>query len=302
MTVHRFIAIIRAVALCALCACGNDFEPGSRIASPRILALQADRPYARPGEQVDLELLHANPDGTPLQWAWSTCTLPESSTVDDCLAALDDELVPFDPDSDALSVSIPPDVLDDVPDDQRPSALIGAVVVACPGELRDGDTAGVPVRCLDEAGKVLPIGELEVGIKRILLRERDRNRNPSIERITWDERSWDEDEIPRAKLCTKDTFSFDDCAESLQHRIAVHLDAHESGRDELGGAFAEQLIVQFYATRGLFRDEVRIADEPGNRWVAQVPNGKGGRARLWFVARDDRGGVSWATREVELVP
>ena len=294
------------IALCALAAasaCGNDFEPGSRIASPRILALQADRPYARPGETVALSLLHANPGGQALQWAWNTCTLPESSTTDDCLAALDDALTPFDPDDDRLSVTVPPDVLDEVPEEQRPSALIGVVVVACPGELRAGDTARVPIRCLDDRGKALPIDAIEVGVKRILLREHDRNRNPRIERITWDDRTWDADEVPRAKLCAKDTFTFDDCSESLQHRIRVHTDARESGRDEAGGEFEEQLIVQFYATHGLFRDDVRIAGDASNRWVAQGPTGRdGGTATLWFVARDDRGGVSWTTRQVELAP
>jgi hypothetical protein len=301
----RFIEIIPITLALALgaTACGNDFEPGSRIASPRILALQADQPYARPGETVALTLLHANPGREALQWAWSTCTLPESSTIDDCLAALDDALTPFDPDSDALTVTVPRDVLDDVPEDQRPSALIGVVVVACPGQLREGDTAGVPIRCQGRAGKALPIADIEVGVKRILLREHDRNRNPRIERITWDDRNWDADEIPRARLCSKHTFSFDDCSESLQHRVHVFTDARESGADEAGGEFAEQLIVQFYATHGLFRDEVRIADDAGNRWVAQgLLGGDRGPATLWFVVRDDRGGVSWAARQVELVP
>lgn len=292
------------IALCLFAAaCGNDFEPGSRVVSPRILALQADRPYARPGEQVAFTLLHASPGGVQLQWAWSTCTLPASSTVDDCMGALDAELAPFDPETDALQLNVPEDVLDGIREEQRPSALIGAVVVACPGELSDGFTAGVPIRCLDDDGEPLSISELEVGIKRVLLREHDRNRNPKIERITWDDEPWAEDQIPRAKLCTKDTFTFDDCAKALQHRIHVETDARESGRDETGGAFSEQLIVQFYASHGLFRDDVRIAGDAGNRWVAQGPIGKDGRpATLWFVARDDRGGVSWTTRQVELVP
>src|SRR5262245_48874054 len=121
-------------------ACSNHFEPGSRISSPRILALQADRAYAGPGAGVALALSHENPDAEPLQWAWATCTLPESSTLDGCLAALDGELERFDPATDPLRVRVPSDVLDGLAKDQRPSALIGVVVLACPGELHDGET------------------------------------------------------------------------------------------------------------------------------------------------------------------
>jgi hypothetical protein len=295
-------ALASALALCLL-ACDQEFEPGSKITSPRILALQADRPYARPGEQVELSLLAANPDGAALQWAWATCTLPESSTIQSCIDGLDAELERFDPEEGPLRVTVPEGALTAVPAEQKASALIGVVVVACPGELRSGETAGVPARCVDANGRERSIDDIEFGIKRIFLREHDRNANPTIERVTWDGKTWDEDEVPRARLCTKDTVSFDDCSESLQRRIGLTVGELESGRDEAGGSFRELLIVQFYATHGLFRDEVRIAEQADNRWVAQGPIGEdGGLARLWFVARDDRGGVSWTTRQVELVP
>ena len=296
---------IVALSACVLAecgvGCGADFKPGSRIESPRVLALQADKSFARPGEDISLTLLAANPHDEPLEWAWATCTLPASSTVDDCIEVLDNDLQRFDPETDTLSVSIPSDVLDGVPAGKKPSALIGVVVVACPGQLRSGDTLGVPTRCVDEQGNVRSIDDLEVGIKRIMLRESDRNANPLIEEITWDGETWDEDQVQQAEACKEETFAIDDCSESLQRRINVHTSDREAGRDEFGGDFTEQVIIQFYSTHGLFRDQVRIAEDADNRWVAQQQDGGDATtATLWLIARDDRGGVSWTTRRVEL--
>lgn len=300
---HNYKILVLGVCMAAECelGCGADFEPGSRVESPRILALQADKPFAKPGEDVSLTLLAANPHDEPLEWAWATCTLPPSSTVDDCIEALDTDLERFDPETDALRVSVPDDVLDGVPQAARASALIGVVVLACPGELKSGQTLGVPTRCVDEQGVTRSIDDLEVGIKRIMLRERDRNENPLIEAITWDGKTWDEDEVQEAVLCEKDTVLFDDCSESLQHSIGVTTTAREAGRDENGGDFTEQVIVQLYSTHGLFRDQVRIAEDANTKWVAQPqPGSDNDLATLWFIARDDRGGVSWTTREVML--
>lgn len=300
---NSYKILVLGVCMAAECGvgCGADFEPGSRVESPRILALQADKPFARPGEDVSLTLLSANPHDEPLEWAWATCTLPASSTVDDCLEALDTDLVRFDPETDVLNVSIPDDVLDGVPDSARPGALIGVVVVACPGELKSGETLGVPTRCVDERGNARSIDDLEVGIKRIMLRARDRNENPAITTITWDGKTWDEDEVQEAVLCKEETFAIDDCSDSLQHSIHVLTTEREAGRDENGGDFTEQVIVQMYSTHGLFRDQVRIAEDADTKWVAQPqPGSDNTTATLWFITRDDRGGVSWTTRTVEL--
>lgn len=299
---HGLKAMLTTLGLAAVAAaCSDDFAPVTYVAAPRILALAADRPFARPGEDVALTLLASNPRGESLSWAFGTCTLPKSSTVPGCLEAMDGPLVRFDPSVDELSLRVPEDVLDGIPDAQRPSALIGVVVMACPGELQEGTTLNVPTRCLDADGRELPIDALEVGIKRVMLRQRDRNDNPRIEAITWDGEPWPEDETRRAKLCEADSYAIDDCAAALQHQIYVQIDAGEHGRDELGGSFSEQVIVQAYSTHGVFRDPVRIGQDADNRWVAQHrPGDDPALATLWFVARDDRGGVSWTSRHVEL--
>jgi hypothetical protein len=64
-------------------------------------------------------------------------------------------------------------------------------------------------------------------------------------------------------------------------------------------SFQEALITEYYATKGIFKDSVRIAQDPTTRWVAR----KAAAARvltLWFVVHDNRGAVSWDTHQVHV--
>jgi hypothetical protein len=57
--------------------------------------------------------------------------------------------------------------------------------------------------------------------------------------------------------------------------------------------------VQYYATEGLFKDEVRIAKDPETHFVARTA-AIGRELTFWFVVRDDRGGVSWTERRLHV--
>jgi hypothetical protein len=59
------------------------------------------------------------------------------------------------------------------------------------------------------------------------------------------------------------------------------------------------LIVQYYATEGIFENEVKVGEEPTTRFVARR-GAKGKEILLWIVARDDRGGVSWVERRIDV--
>ncbi|HKU42860.1 MAG TPA: hypothetical protein VJR89_32095 [Polyangiales bacterium] len=283
-----------------LCACGSDLEDGSRIDKLRLLALRADQPFARPAERVSLQLLAADTERRELHYALGTCTNPKGSTASGCLEALDGPLQPLELDAAAFEVEVPADVLDELPESARPSALFGAVVVACPGSIARGETSGVPVVCRDEAGEKLPIEAFEVGVKRIFVRERDRNQNPEITRLTWDGEDWPEDQVPEVRACAGAAGGdIEDCEAELRHRIGVQVSAAEHGTDENGTRFAEQQVVQFYASQGVFERPVRIAGDADNSWAAQEKTA-GEPARLWVVVRDDRGGVGWVSRQVRV--
>jgi hypothetical protein len=304
--IHILRARLAACAWLVLCAggsgCDSPFQPGSHIDRLRLLALSAEQPFVRPGERASLTLLVADAQGQeaePPRFAWASCAQPEATSVDACLRALDGEWTEYDPSTGPLELEIPGDALSGLPDSARPSAFHGVAVVACPGSIASGDTSGVPVTCRDPGGSLLPITEFDVGVKRIFVRERDRNDNPRIAGLRWDGRAWPEDEIPTALPCAAGIDDVEDCPERTQHRISIDARAAEAGIDENGTKFDEQLIVQAYATQGVFRDEVRIAEDGAHVWAAQAVRGEE-LATLWFVVRDDRGGVGWATRRVRV--
>jgi hypothetical protein len=296
----------RRVALCLVAlaagwsgaACSSDFESSSRLTKLRMLAVRADRPFARPGERVRFETLVVDPAQRALQWASGLCINPSSSTADACLDALQAPLAPWSPESKELAVEIPGGALEKLSEQARASAAVGLVLLACPGELREAMTGKLGLSCHQEAG-ALGLDGYEVGVKRVFVRERDRNANPEITRASWDGEAWPEDRVPVVEACDSDGDAIDDCPQRTRHRIAFETSQPERGRDEQNVAFSEQMIVQYYASEGVFEHEVRIASEASNSWAARSTAG-GGRISLWFVVRDNRGGVGWISRQVEV--
>jgi hypothetical protein len=267
-------------------ACASDFDPASRITRPRLLAARADSPYAEPGQRVAIEALVAAPDDAPLALAFGTCTSPRSGSALDCLRSADlGAITPVD----APLVSL------EVPDDAGP--FLGVVVVACPGTLTLHALDGLPVTCTGEGGRVLSYGELEVGVKRIFVGDPALNHNPDIQGVTLDGTPWEEGEPLRAR-CKTEREGVCDAYASL--RVTVEADgASERGVDAQGVAFREQAVVQLYATGGTFDDDVRLASDATTRWRPR-PEDAGSTVRFWFVVRDDRGGVSWVTRQLDV--
>lgn len=281
-------------ACCAwLAACGGDFEPAARITKLRLLALRADAPFAQPGQTVTLQPLTAAREPEALSWAFATCTDPASGTVDGCLSELDGPFTEFELAAGGLQVQV------GEREQYRRTRALGVAIAACPGTIEEGETGQVPLRCRDAAGEPLPLDRFEVGVKRIFVRERDQNENPSIEVLRWEGEPWAEDDIPEVEACEKDTDEIEDCPKSLRHSLGIETSAPESGVDESGLAFREQQIVQVYATQGVFDFEVRLAEDADNSWAAQAWANQD-LATLWFVVRDDRGGVGWATRQVRV--
>lgn len=307
--------LLSALGLLALVGCGADFDPGSNVSSLRVLAVQADNPYAAPGETVRLEATSYDPRGRDIEWAWVACETPASTSVEGCLIEIAETAVATGSvpllargvGQSSVELTIPDDVLEGVPLEARPSVLSGVLSIACPGtlslDLEAAAEAGslLPFRCIDAAGAELGLHDAIAGVKRVYVREADRNQNPVIASITFDGEPWPEDEVKEVDSCDTDDFTFDDCEGEGDHRIAANLSAEsfEAGTDEFGRSFTEEIVVQHYATEGIFEDEVRIAELPENRWVARR-SASGQELRLWFVARDDRGGVTVAERTVRV--
>ncbi|MBN1605445.1 MAG: hypothetical protein JW940_02370 [Polyangiaceae bacterium] len=299
-----------AFALPALGACGSDFAPGSRITGLRVLAVQADEPYARPGETVHLRALGVDTRERPIVWAWAACLLPDATSVDGCL----DELATSGrPTSEAVFASgegvtevdytVPADALEGLSPQARSQAVAGILSMACPGKLDlHRDANGIPFRCIDpESGRALDLDKTVVGLKRIMLRESERNDNPVIDAILLDGDEWLEDDVKEVDSCNTSDDDYDGCPSAPKHTLSVRIPrgSIESGQDEFGREYTEQVVVQYYTTEGIFEDQVRTSSDTTTGWVARR-RASGDEVSLWFVVRDDRGGVSWAERRVEV--
>jgi len=298
-------------------ACGADFDPGSRVSDFRLIAVGADEPFAAPGDRVTVSTLWHDPEGRPTQWAWTTCTNPDDSTVTACLRSLAAQarsgappVVTAGADMDRFTWTVPADALDALPPDTRQAALAGILTVACPGTLRlDLATdagAGLPIHCLDAAsGADLPYERFAVSVRRIFLRAHDRNADPAIGQVTWDGQPWGEADVPETTACANDTNDIDACDGGERHGVAAipTADSAESGVDEFGAPFTEAVAVQFYASEGTFEFDARTAATArlGSDWVARA-SARGAEVIMWFVVRDDRGGVSWTSRRVHVRP
>lgn len=304
-------SIVRSSALLPflLLGCADQLEPGAKVDSFRVLAEQVDLPYAHPGETVRLSALSFDPQNRPVTWAWASCTNPAESSLEGCLAKLAESPDPashvfaMGEGVDAPELTIPADVLESLPPQARASASVGVVSVACPGTLSLGaGPGGLPFRCQEVGGdRELELDEFIAGIKRISVRESDRNLNPQIASVTFDGVDWPEDEVKEVGFCSRNDFTYDPCPGKEKHQLAAVLtpESFEAGRDELGRDFEEQLVIQYYATEGIFENEARIGHEPQTGWVARS-RASGQTLTLWFVARDNRGGVSWAERRVRV--
>jgi hypothetical protein len=292
-----------------LLGCANDFDPGSRITTLRVLAVQADQTFAAPGETVHLTALSYDPEGRAITWAWAACVNPPASTVDGCLAKIaadsmdGGQPVSFATGTDmtTFDFTIPSDALSSLPDRARASAEVGIVSVACPGSIDlASSNPSIPFACRDASGRELTLDEFVLGIKRVSVRMRDRNSNPVIASITFDGTEWPATETKTVGHCDSNGNSFDKC-NADKHDVAAFVtqESFESGQDEYGAAFQEQLITEYYATEGIFKDPVRISEDPTTRWVAREA-AAGRDLTLWFVVHDNRGGVSWDTRTVHV--
>ena len=269
-----------------LTACAKELDPPSRIEELRLLAVEADQPFALPGDEVQLTALAVDPAQRPLSWGWGVCIDPSSSQAVDCLHTVQFESLTIGADLTTHSLV--------VPETNAPS--VGIAVVVCPGTIAKGTTATMPVACLDEHGAALDISAFELGLKRIYRRDPALNQNPRITGILWDGAPWAEGEV-KQDTCAR--LKNGSCDELTEHTLTVLAPgAAEMSIDTNGAAIKETAVVQFFATGGKFEDEVRFYDDAHSKWRARTED-QGKLQTFWFVVRDDRGGVSFTSRKAQ---
>lgn len=306
---------LRATALCLLCllsGCVEDFAPASQIKDLRILAIKAEPPEARPGETVRLSTLVVDPSGEvlPPVLAWLVCFPDPIGGVNACATgSAPQQFAGFGVTE--VDITIPADITLFPEGDPQAQSTVLATVVACTSADPDDCVACDDQGC--EFGVVEGV-EVEIALKRITVSNRsdeERNHNPQLAEVSaaaFSDALPDESFIPLDPVVPTPM----DACEGLVLRSRAPQESFETFvREQLGEpvTITEQLITSYFITTGAVASDrifngVGAGVSPG---VADVrydlfPEERNpeGPIHLFFVLRDDRGGLDFAARELSL--
>ncbi len=284
---------------------GVNFEPASLVNSLRVLAVQADRPFASPGQSVHLEALIADPlgQGRNVTVAWGTCINPGSAEVSTCASTVSS----FQTNAGTVDITVPADALANAPP-SLPVGSVGVVFAACAGTVTLTKHGLDPVTCVDATGKTNDHATFMWGEKRITVvpgacnpnAPDDHvlcNHNPTIARLRVDGVIWPENEEKVLTACDARTVAT--CSASGQHSLQLDI-TKDSVETYLGQT--EDVVTFFFTSQGSLRDDFVRPDADGSA-LTVVALDRPDRSRpeqLWFVVRDDRGGMSFTSRRARI--
>lgn len=286
--------------------CGPDFDPPSELHSLRVLAVQKDKPYAKPGEDVNLQMLWEDASlqrGRPVQIAWSpACVNPAGDLYYGCFASGDlfqGNLPVF---GEKTAVSIPKSIVTDHGAPKGNNAAYGVAYVffaVCAGTL-EGITrtaeAAFPFACKADDGTLLGSDDFVAGYVSIYSYDTFSNNNPVISGFRFNGQDLD-----RADVCLNDEcLALDgseplvdlDCDDPEQAKRCVtscgddgdstcpgigfrpiidktdplNQDIDDASAQLLGRRVGEQMWVNYYTDAGGFKSPVRLLNDATSGW------------------------------------
>ena len=190
------LVVAGLLSLVAGAGCGPQFDPSNELKTLRVLGVKKDKPYAQPGDEVNLHLLWHDPKGRKdgeVQRAFiGGCVNPPGDLYYGCFAqygqSSEPGAIPIGV-GDAFKIQVPSDIISSrgagAPGQPRYGLSIVFFAV-CAGTL-DFDmgagasaaaSPGLPVRCLDDAGEPLGSEDFVVGYTSIYSFEGIANQNP----------------------------------------------------------------------------------------------------------------------------
>ena len=288
-------------ALAVGIACGTNFEPASLVDSVRILATQADHPYATPGQTVSLQMLAYDgrviqPEPMKVWWLPFVCINPIDDLYYDCFAGLaaDGGIAPDSglgaPDGGApppllkpgvdltplliegtkFSLTLPANIISAhaTKPNIEPYGLAIAFNIACAGLVEavpvdptSDNPIQIPIGCFDKNEIKLDPSAYVIGFTRVYAYTTWTNNNPVIQQVTFDGGA-----VPDSGLtvphCT---------ASKLQDCQAYSLDTVvPSSSDEVdpsdlgpnGMPRNEEIWVDYFTTQGALDDDARLLYDP----------------------------------------
>lgn len=186
-----------ALSLLVAVGCGPQFDPGNELKTLRVLGVKKDKPYARPGDEVSLQLLWHDAKGrTDVQRAFiGGCVNPPGDLYYGCFAQYGQSAAqgqsPGFSTGDTFKVTLPSDIISSRPalePGQPPYGLYIVFFAVCAGRLAFDSNAssgsqgseGLPVRCLGDDDQPLGSEDFVVGYSSIYSFEDASNNNPAF--------------------------------------------------------------------------------------------------------------------------
>jgi hypothetical protein len=312
-----------ALGALLLAGCEPGFEPQSKIAGLRVLAVQPDPASGSPGVTVALSMLVADgktePEAParPLQIAWMLgCHNPPSRLYYGCLPVLraiarsfDDPealaagVVGFGPD---VGFSIPENILSSAPRVAMDPVHFGvsyAFFAVCAGQLRPRPdvTDRIPLDCVDTVtGKPLGASDFVLGFTTVYSYEGSVNQNPVLEALTFDGATVpdpacepdDDTCLPKVPAC-----GLDERSSCPAYRVSPRITPESAERLSSGG---EILWASYYASAGAFQTPTQLVNDRATGLVDDYSGtfrapAEPGPVRIWVTVNDQRGGAVWRT-------
>jgi hypothetical protein len=297
---RRPFVLLGSCALAIALACGvGDFDPQSKIQSVRILASRADKPYAKPGDPVHVEVLAVDqrPDRSrpmTLYWIPYVCEDPKNDAYYACFApqgaadagAAGDaggranagallrpgvDLTPFLKTGPTYDFTMPQDAITAHPPTQGVDDPYGLAVlfnVACAGHLEAlaldpaGGPLQVPIGCFDENKNQLDPSQYVIGYTRVFAYADRTNQNPEIQAVTQDGTAIDPAKGMKMAPCT--TAKRSDCPE-IKIDVTVpdtSWELNPGDKDPDGNVRHEQIYVTYYSSVGQLEGDARLLYDP----------------------------------------
>lgn len=288
-------ALLLAFAL-PLAACLKvDFDPESVITGVRIIATKADKPFAKPGDTVNLETLAVDAradQSRPMKLFWIPvpCINPTRDLYYVCFAQFLNQsatgasggtdsaassaaalltpgadLTAFLPQGPTFSFTMPTDAVSSHPPVEGALAPYGLAIffnIACAGHVKleqssTDNPQNVPLGCYDDAGNKLGPDQYVIGFTRVYAYDNISNANPVLDGLTYDGQPVTDAGIV-VDHCTADKVA--DCDEkTLGVSFSDSIwEANPLSQDSSGNIQHEQVWTAYYATTGRFDSEIRL--------------------------------------------
>ncbi|MET0412945.1 MAG: hypothetical protein ABW217_16685 [Polyangiaceae bacterium] len=299
---------LAALVLAVAAGCDDPLKEVERIESVRVLGARvevqgdAERAAPAPGERASVRWLVVAPtEPVALGWSLGVCLARENNLgLSSCAEPPFAQLEQTEPSVDAPTIefAVPASI------DPQATPRLALLGVICPD--------GSPEGSLDEARCTGEDPGTAVSLELELARPGDVNANPGFAEpaLALDGEEWPDVLVTSAPCAGEGLLEI--AAGSPRHLVRV--DVRQDARDPLpqvieDDPLREELRISHFSTDGGFTRafSALAADDPGSSvqvpWDAPATAPEGGQlARFWFVLRDLRGGSSFVSRALCVVP